>query len=482
MNIKGLIHNKITIYMVSRYIVYFIQFLTTLLIAAKLGPYYMGIWGFLLLLINYFAQIHFGIANSLNILLVHHKGNKTECDIYIANAIVLTVFLSSAVGLFYLYYRIFGIPLFDKYHINDFFIWICLIGVLQYFNMLAINVFRVKNMLNHVTFSQSIIILINFLGVILFDGKSLINYLIIGYIVGNILILFLSGISNCIPKANNFLISIPIQFEIAKKGIMLFFYNSCFYFIVLSIKTIVSKYYEVKEFGMFAFSFSLGQAVMLLIGAFSFIVFPKLIDNLSSSNYDEVKKTIAKVRVGYITSAHLIVYTALMLFPLLLLFIPQYFGALKVLNLIALTTLLDANSFGFSTLLLARNKERTSALISIVSLGVNIMLGLFLAKIIHVEFSYVIFATMITYIIFSFSVTRYGAKLIGINKWSYTLRNGFPTKLLLPYLSAICLSVMQMSILLFVPLFVCVCLNYKEIKQAFRIVNRLLTKPSLINV
>lgn len=482
MSLKNIIKNKILIYMASRYIVYFIQFLTTLLIAAKLGPYYMGIWGFLLLLINYFAQLHFGIANSLNVLMVQHKEEPIATNNYIANSLILTGYLSAFVAFFYLYYVIFGIPIFEKYHAGRFFFWICLIGILQYVNMIVINIFRVKNMLNHVTFSQSIIILINFIGVICFKGELLITYLIGGYLAGNTLILMLSLLSRCIPRLKDIEIVQTTQWRILKKGLLLFLYNSCFFFIILSIKTIVSNYYSVEEFGMFAFSFSLGQAVMLLIGAFSFVIFPKLIDNLSSPDVNSVKKTIKIIRSGYITTAHIIVYAALTIFPFLLHFLPQYEGAIVVLNLIALTTLLDANSFGYSTLLIARDKEKTSACISFCSLIINVAFGLFLAKIIHVSFSYVIFATMITYFLFCLAVVKCGSKVIGIKGWTYTLKNFFPFKLMISYLLAILVSVFQTKILLPFPLIICVCLNLKEIKQILLLIRQLMVKPNLIDV
>ncbi len=110
--------NKIFVYMATRYIIYFIQFLTTLLIAAKLGPYYMGIWGFILLLINYFSQLHFGIANSLNVFLVHHKDNYTR-DSYIVNSLILILYLSLIVGLFYLYYLLFVLNYYLLYYMYN---------------------------------------------------------------------------------------------------------------------------------------------------------------------------------------------------------------------------------------------------------------------------------------------------------------------------------------------------------------------------
>ena len=74
-----------------------------MVIAVELGPYYMGIWGFILLLLQYFAQFHFGIANSFNILYVHHRENPLECNNYIGNSLLLIGYLSVIVVLFYLY-------------------------------------------------------------------------------------------------------------------------------------------------------------------------------------------------------------------------------------------------------------------------------------------------------------------------------------------------------------------------------------------
>ena len=74
-SLKLLYKNKILFYLVSRYVTYGIAFISSLFIAAKLGPFYMGVWGFILLILNGFSQLHLGIGNSLNVLLDHNKEN-----------------------------------------------------------------------------------------------------------------------------------------------------------------------------------------------------------------------------------------------------------------------------------------------------------------------------------------------------------------------------------------------------------------------
>lgn len=107
----------------------------------------MGIWGFVLLIINYFSQIHFGVGNSLNVLLVQHKEEKQVCDSYIVNSMTITAGMSILVMLLYLYYEIFGVAAFERYNIDPYVIWIALIAILQYFNMLFSNIFRIRNMI-----------------------------------------------------------------------------------------------------------------------------------------------------------------------------------------------------------------------------------------------------------------------------------------------------------------------------------------------
>ena len=76
--LKKALSNKILWYMATRYLTFALQFVSSLYIAAKLGAYYWGIWSFILLWINIGNMLNWGIGNSINILLVHHKTD-SEC-------------------------------------------------------------------------------------------------------------------------------------------------------------------------------------------------------------------------------------------------------------------------------------------------------------------------------------------------------------------------------------------------------------------
>ena len=482
MNIGQILKNKVVFYLASRYLTYFIQFITSLIIAAELGPYYMGIWGFILLLLNYFQQIHFGIANSFNVLYVLHKDNEKECNNYIGNSLVLLVYLSILVLSFFLYYQLFGISYFDKFHVDKYIIWICMIAVMQYFVFFFLNLFRVKNQLNRVTFCQSIIVLLNFACIFFFKGEDLIQWLVAGYVLGNLLCIVMALTSGSIPNVNEMKFSTKVQLIILKKGLYLFLYNTCFYFIIISIRTIISGSYSVEEFGLFTFSYTLANALMLVLDALMFIIFPKVIDKLSSNDNEEVNNTLNFLRTIYITSAHMLIYIAIPCFPLVLHFLPQYSGALISLNLIALTILINANSSGYLELLISRNKEKLSAVLSASALIINSLFALFAVKVLFVPFSYVIISTLLTYLFFSLTAMYLGRKIIGILNYNDFLSQYFPLRLLVPYLFAFALTMLGLETLLILPLILFGILNFSVVKQINETVKNLIMRPDVVDL
>jgi len=107
---------------------------------------------------------------------------------------------------------------------------------------------------------------------------------------------------------------------------------------------------------------------------------------LNSENSTEVERIIKSIRINYVSLSHGLIYIALVLFPLLLHFIPKYQETLTALNLIALALTLYTNSFGYNSYLMARNQERTIALISVLALLLNILTGLLLVHFFRIDY------------------------------------------------------------------------------------------------
>ena len=482
MRLLSILRNKVVFYLSTRYLTYALQFLTSLVIAAKLGPFYFGVWGFILLLLQYFQQCHFGIYNSFNVLYVQYREDETRCKSYIANSILLESYLALLVIVVFCIYFICGDNYFEKYNADKYFIWVCVIAILQYFQGLIINIFRVKNLLNYVSICQSAIVVFNFLCIFFFNGETLIRMLLAGYIFGNVLAIVLAWASGIL-RVQGSIISKVYQIEILKKGLYLFLYNTCFYFIIISIRTIISTNYKVEEFGQFTFSFSLAYAVMLLLESLTFIVFPKVIGKLSSCNNDVVFMTIHEYRTIYQTSAHGLIYFALCFFPLLISFFPKYDVALTSMNLVALTVLMDTSRSGYAELLVARNKERQLAIVTIMALILNCILSLIEVKIFNVKFSYVILASLVTYYFLAIAIVIKGRKETenSVNILSVIV-DVFPMRLLIPYLCALFLAVCEIYNIIFLPLLLFLIMNYKESKYLLTLSKRILLNPKIVNL
>lgn len=479
--IKVIGSNKVMLYLISRYITYFIQFLSSIFIAVNFGPYYFGIWGFILLLINYISYINFGISNSLNILMVQNKNDDNYVKNIVASSLILIGILSLLIVLFAIYYSIFGIKAFEKYEIGNYFYIICIIGIGFHFNSLFGTIYRIKNRLFEIAFLQSVIPIFIFLSLFLATGKALLQLLLGMYLLGEVAAAIIFFINKKIPWGGK--ASIRTCFLVLNKGLYLFIYNMCFYFIILSTRTIISIFYEVKDFGYFTFSFTLAYSILLFLEALSIIIFPKIIDKLHSNNQENIKNTIKVLNINYVTLSYGLMFMALILFPIFIYFIPKYQSTLKELNLIAMTVLLNLNSFGYGSYLMAQNQEKRLSVISLISLILNIVLSLTLVLLFKLNYEYVIIATLVSYIVFSYLCTHFSREKLGerIAFFSVIL-DFFPMRLLIPYIIAVIIIVWNLEYLIFIPLLVFIISNKAELKQIIITIKTVISRPNIIDI
>ena len=482
MKIKLFLTNKILIYLASRYISYGVQFFVSLIIATKMGPYFFGIYGFITLILNYCAVISFGIPASLNVLLVHHKTQENTCGNYIGNALLFYTIQSLLLFVLYLVLVISDIEIDNNYPIKEYYLLIAIIASLNYFNSIFINVLRIKNKVNQLSVVQSLNVLLNVIVVCIVKGENLIIALLLCNLISGIASVIVTKLCDALPPLKKILIKITFLKEILGKGMYLFFCNSCFAFILISIRSLISANYKVEEFGAFTFSFSIANSVMLLLEALMTIIFPKLVDLLSFNDNKIVENTLEKLRGTYISSAHLLIYVAMLFFPILLNFMPKYSNALTSMNLIALAVLMNTNSSGYSTLLISKNKERTSAVLSMTALIINIILGYSLISFFHVGFSYVILAALFTYIYFSFMVVVEGRKCLCKSSMVSTFKSFFPIRLFIPYLVALIISCLQYENFIWLPLVLYMILNKRDIFMMFNTAKKLIINPDIINI
>ncbi len=481
--IKKILTNKVFFYLATRYFTYAIQFTISFFVAAKLEPYYFGIWSFVLLLLNYYSLINFGISNSVNVLLVQYKEDTHKTDNIIKTSLFLVGGVCALIVLFTVYYYGIGVAFFDKYSLKPFLYLISIIGILTHYNNLLSTIVRVKNDIFKVAFFQSIIPLLCFIALFLAKESTLMFLLLFAYIIGNIasIILFvtdkrISYQGRCNREDAKLILN---------KGAFLFIYNLAFYLIIISTKTIISFYFSVEEYGLFAFSYTLANTVLLLLNAFSFIIFPKLIDKLSSKNINEIQCNIDLIRNNYITLAHGLLYCVIALYPLFLLLLPKYAGTIPLFHFIALTTLMSVNSFGFSTYLLAQNKEKLMSILAFGALLTNIVGVLLMVLVMKKSYEYAILATLLTYCIYTLLTVYFGKRILSKRVLIKDLLSDFlPWNLFLPFLFSLSIAIIgnySVALNIFCAVLF-LLLNLKEITKIKNTIKRLINEPSIINI
>ncbi len=479
--ITKLVTNKIFLYLTTRYITYFVQFVTSMVVAVKLGPYYFGIWSFILLLEHYFRIINFGVSNSLNVLLVQNNDNIEKTKNYMSSANFLVGLICVAIAFIAIYYKLFGIKFFEKYQIGWFFYIICLVAILQHFNNLFSFVYRVKNRLFELAFNQSIIPILVLFVIPFFADKTLILVLLTTHLFGNLISMLLFIRQRKIPFGGKLLKEETKT--VFNKGKYLFVYNACFYLIIVASATAVSIYYPVVEYGFYNFSYTLANVVVLLLNAFSFIIFPKVLYKLNSNDFNQVRDIIKSIRNTYVASSHLLLYIAIATIPFLISFVPKYQATSTSIAVAALAIMPYSNAFGFNTFLMAQNEEKLISKISAFSLIINILLLILLVIVLKVSYKYVMFSVLISYFVFSYLCVYFGRRKLNVStKLLSVLLEMYPIRFLVPLFLGIILTVGQFNSLYFLPLVVFIALNIDSIKTIFATLMRVIHSPSIIDL
>lgn len=412
--IKAALKNKIFWYLASRYGTFAIQFLTSIWLAVKLGPYYFGIWSFILLLVNIGSQCNWGVSNAVNILLVQNKSAKDKCVDFEYNALILTGIICIVPFFVAVADTLWPIPLFAKYHLGHFSYAVAIIVAGFYLNTLFINIFRVKNRILEIAINQSLFPVMA-LAVVIFASDRMLLMLLVGVYVASILVSIILFLRPRLISLKGVL-SFATMRTIVTKGFFLFVYNACFYLIMLSTKAIISAYYSVETFGYFAFAFSVANATLLFIDSLMFLLFPKMIDILKGNDTGAIRESLSVMRIGYFFAISALFLCSTLLFRVIIVFVPKYDAAFPIFVAIALNMVLFSLCFGYTTYMLAHNKEKRLAGYSAMVLVLNILFVWFFVSILRVSVPYSLAGTGLSYLAYVLLINISCRRLLRINR------------------------------------------------------------------
>lgn len=431
-------------YILSKYLSLGILFLNSLIISNLLSPHNFGIWAFISLIIQFSTQINLGIPYSLNATMSVSMRNPIVDQKIVGSAITLTLTLSLFYLIFFLSNTYFDFGFGSKYNFEKYTILIVLIVITSHFNLLLINIYRTYVMLFEISVNQLIYPLLCFILLIIYKSSISVEFLLYSYLVS----VFLSFIYYIVKSPVELGCNYELKFLqiLLTRGYKLFVFNSSFYVILILTRSFVSLFYSVKEFGSFSFSFICANAILLVFESVGFVIYPKILKIFFIINNVKSFNLIKKIRNNYLTSVHLLIHISILVFPIVRILFPRYSDSVSTFRLTVLTLAIQTNSFGFTNFLTAKGKEGYLSIISISALIFNSILVYFFVVVFKLKFQYIICATLITYIAFSFTLGIYVKKMI-FNKYDFNTLfiEVFPVKLAFPYLVTLTFIVLNIN-------------------------------------
>jgi O-antigen/teichoic acid export membrane protein len=478
--IKNGFKNKNIRFIVFRYFIYAVQFGNSLFIAKNLGPFFLGEFGFITLTIQYLTQINFGIPNALNVKLSTFVGNNAALqNEYLGNSMLFTFIYSAFIITLAVAATFFDIPIFQKYDFYQYIYFVVFIGVLQNMDVLFIHVFRVKNSLKPITLYQSVMPLLNLLVCFFWKGKELLYALVFSqlfsYFLSFIVFIYYT------PIKLKLRFKFTVQKELVKAGVSLMLYSASFYFIMIITRTFVSYFFSVKELGFFSFALSFAQASFLILDTITFLIFPKLVNRLKHDEKGEVFKKMEFVRSNYNLIAFLLIFSTILVFPLVLTFLPVYAASYKPFTLLSISLALLSGNFGISTLFISNGKESLLSRIALVACLLNFIL-VWLISSNSSTFYLLCFAPLATYIIYS-CMLGYFYNLVFFKKANWrSIFSNFDVRLVLPAV-LLAIAVMIDNISIQAVAYCCIIFfNWKRIKALAPVLRQLINNPSVFKI
>mgnify|MGYP000939962729 CR=1 FL=1 len=477
--ISKILKDKFFILVFFKYFAFVIKALKGLLIAKFLGPYFMGVWGFMLMIEDYLAYTGFGIQSYLSVELAKStKDNVYQKQIMsqtISGYVIIFIFIL----LLYPIYVLLGNNFGGKYLLGSFLIY-CLINTgLHHLQRSFFEFYRVAKKFSLINFSEIVTISLPLLAFIFFKNEQLIWAMyvlsIFAYII-SLLIFFYY-----LPFKIKLIFKLKQLGNLISKGFPFLIYNLSFALIALSGKTIVSLFYLVKEMGYFSFAVSITAACLLGIKTVQWAILPSLISRYNNMNdKQEVLKFAYLLEKINSTVVIFFVMIVMIILPALFIFFPEYLPSYKVMIYLFLNAAVLSMGMGFGSYIIVKNKQIILAKYSIFIFILITLINLITSQYLNLSFEWIAIGQILGSMIFIILQRKTFHEISGNSIDFFALvTTCFPLKVIIPMIIFALGMHLEYSILYFIAgLFLFTALNYKNffiinsfIKERYKVKN-----------
>lgn len=422
----------------ARYVIYFLQIVRGFAVAKLLGPYYFGVYGFILLVLQYLSYTNFGIQYSLNLTLSTNINTNDEIiERTFSSALYVSLSVSAILLLGSALVSALGITIFEKYLFNRYLLPVVGIACFYHFQQLFSSVNRVMGKLPIIACVELIGIVIPFITIFFFRSIELVDALVYSTLIA-------AAIGFCLfwftyPYRKFIQIEIREIKELLIVGIQLLIYNLSFFLFVAVGRTLIGFFYNVEIMGLYSFATSITTILFLGFDSIVWAFYSNILWNFREDVTSErASKLIIKITGLYATTVFFVIFIVILSLPAVFRILKAYESIESVLIILLLAQGVIASGFGCNSFATARRKLLYIALISIVGLIVVITFG-FIAIYFSMDFIWIAVATLMGSIIFLVVQALFVRRLLGKNNVELKIfKDIFPFRTIIPIAIVLC--------------------------------------------
>lgn len=358
----------------GRYLVYAFQIAKGFALAYFLGPFFFGIYGYIMLYQQYLVYSNLGVQYALNAELSINSNSEQSVKNRIENsAFSMTVYIVLVLFILSLFVYFFKIEIFPYKDSHKYVFLLLILACLGHFQEIFVNIFRINKNLLPILYSDLFIAIATISVIPFFNGINLIDAVLWSWIISLSFTMFIYKIlyKKRIRFDNSYIKSL---FN-AGLPLLLFIFN--YNLMGLIIRTLISIYYDTTAMGLFSFSNSLTSAIMLSFNSITWLMYPAVISKLS--DYDLKGIELEDYLIGFSKKLIFIVFAiicmAIIAMPLLFIFLPKYEPIKGALIILLLNQVVFNAGFAFVSLAIGRKSYYQIAAISLLSVVVCFLFG-----------------------------------------------------------------------------------------------------------
>ena len=211
-------------------------------------------------------------------------------------------------------------------------------------------------------------------------------------------------------------------------------YNSSYYLIMVSSRTVISLDYEVKELGYYSFANSFAHVTFMGLSSIVWIIFPKMLYKLKKgTSNDKAKALLGQTLPLYVMANFFCIFSIITLFPFLIKFLKQFEGATSTFVFLVLSQGILAYCFGYSELAIARKKEMKLSVYGFLTIFINVCIAIFFSRVLKLPFYYIALGTLISVAYYAAMVRRLGNRILDDQQsLAEILKSMFPFRITVP--------------------------------------------------